>query len=130
MYMSTFKWAALAAATVVALVAVAAPGAESARNPGLKITTAVATGDPDPSQGVTLVARCPKGYSVVGGGFGGSVAFTPTIGVRHDDRSYVVRDSPTGLTPKAQKRTGKPVAEAICAKGTGGFNLSDDGSGI
>jgi len=131
MHMSTFKWAVLAAATVVALVAVVAPGAQSARNPGLKITTVVATGDPDPNQGVTLFATCPKGYSVVGGGFSGSVAFTPTFGLRHDDRTYVVRDSPTGVTPKAdQKRAGKPGAQAICAKGTGGFNLRDDGSGI
>src|SRR3954452_17944826 len=73
MHMSTFKWAVLAAATVVALsvvvaaapvvalVAVVAPGAQSARNPGLKIPTVVATGDPDPNEGLPLFAPCPKG---------------------------------------------------------------------
>jgi hypothetical protein len=69
----------------------------------------------------TLNAVSSDGKTVVGG------TSTPS-GI---DRTYVVRDSPTGLTPKAgQKRAGKPGAQAICAKGTGGFNLRDDGSGI
>ena len=57
--------------------------------------------------------------------------FPATLVGRTDSRSYFVREDPITAKVKAsQQRSGLPAAQAICVKGTGGFDISDDGTGL
>jgi hypothetical protein len=127
--MSRFKWAVLGAATMVAVLVVIAPGASSAPSPGLKITSVVHGKSPVFGQNTTVRARCPDGYSVVGGGFTTSPAFTVETAARSNSHKYVVFGRANAKT--AGKRGVVFLAsQAICAKGIGGFDVRDDGSGF
>ena len=111
--------AALAAAIATAAIAliVIAPLAQSSkRHGGLKVI-AVLGGFHE----AQAVAKCPKGYVIVGGGFGG-VEPGVTNSAKADSRHWVVN-----IAGPNDKRAPSINAQAICAKGTGGFQLTDKG---
>ncbi len=110
--------AALAAAIATAAIAliVIAPLAQSSkRHGGLKVI-AVSGGFHE----AQAVAKCPKGYVIVGGGFGG---------VERGSRIGQGRLAALGGEHRRpnDKRAPSINAQAICAKGTGGFQLTDNG---
>src|SRR5689334_20704276 len=116
--MTRFKWAVLACSTVVALVAVIVPGANSASSPGLKITSVFKSSNPGPIA-ASQAAKCPKGYSVVGGGYESTGDFDVHDAGRLTNRKWVVTVSPATKAKESAKRGTFLGAEAICAKGTG-----------
>jgi hypothetical protein len=113
--------AALAAAIATAAIAliVVAPMAQSGkRKGGLKIVTA----DEFTFTG-RAVAKCPRKYVVVGGGSNTGATSTIVQSQKRDSRRWEVR------TAGGEDKRGGPlaVAQAICAKGTGGFEVRDAG---
>jgi hypothetical protein len=112
--------AALAAAIATAAIAliVIAPMAQSSgkRHPALKVVS-VTSGFQDGQ----ATAKCPRGFSVVGGGFFGSGPLVSTS-LKVDERRWrVIADDLNS------KRATSADAQAICAKGTGGFKVRDLG---
>jgi hypothetical protein len=111
--------AALAAAFATAAIAliVVAPMAQSSKSRGgLKIVS-VTSG----FRSTHATAKCPRGYVAIGGGFLG-----PDPGVttseKLDERRWQV-----DVVGTAGKRGATADAQAICAKGTGGFKVTDKG---
>ncbi len=115
--------AALAAAIATAAIAliVIAPLAQSSskRHPGLKVVTAS-----DFSFSGRAVAKCPRKYVVVGGGADTGPDAAITQFGKNGSRRWRVRTVATGPTKRGGPSAG---AQAICAKGTGGFKLTDRG---
>ncbi|MGH2976441.1 MAG: hypothetical protein ACRDLL_16495, partial [Solirubrobacterales bacterium] len=111
--------AALAAAIATAAIAlvVVAPMAQSSRSRGGLKVVSVTSGFRDSQAD----AKCPRGFVVVGGGFFGS---GPSVSssLKVDERRWrVIADDPNN------KRAATADAQAICAKGTGGFKVTDLG---
>ena len=103
------------ATAVIALIVVAPMAQSSKSSKGLKIVTESSTGTTD------ATAKCQRGYVAIGGGFDsqevGGVAQSEKLG----ERRWTVRGAV--LTKRGQL----VEAQAICAKGTGGFQVSDAG---
>lgn len=113
--------AALAAAVASAAIAliVVAPMAQSSKSrEGLKI---ISTGDLAGSGHAT--AKCPRGFVVVGGGFTNVDA-----GVIQSQKDGERRWTVTVVGPNDKRARGASAgAQAVCAKGTGGFQVTDAG---
>ncbi len=103
------------ATAVVALIVVAPMAQSSKSSKGLKIVTESSTGSTD------ATAKCPRGYVVIGGGFDSQETGGVARSEKVDERRWSVRAAV--LT----KRVQFVEAQAICAKGTGGFEVSDAG---
>jgi hypothetical protein len=113
--------AALAASIATAAIAlvVVAPMAQSSRSPGLKVMSVPAGGaasSPD-----TVTAKCPRGFVAVAGGFNAQEV-NVLQSEKRDARRWTVR-----AQPSFTKRGQLLEAQAICAKGTGGFRVRDAG---
>jgi hypothetical protein len=111
--------AALAAAIATAAIAliVIAPMAQSTKSHGALKVVDVTSGFQDGQ----ATAKCPRGYSVVGGGFFGSGPLVSSS-LKVDKRRWrVIADD------LDSKRASSADAQAICAKGTGGFEVRDLG---
>jgi hypothetical protein len=115
--------AALAAAIATAAIAliVIAPMAQSSKSHGgLKVTTV----DESTFSG-RAVAKCPRGYVVIGGGLGTGPSEVILNAVKRTPRKWEVD---TDFSGSINKRGGPTArAQAICAKGTGGFHVKDKG---
>jgi hypothetical protein len=110
--------AASVAAAVIALIVVA-PMAQSSRNPGLKVVSVTSGGTGGPN---TATAKCPRGFVAIAGGFDAQQANVVHSGKR-DKRRWTVRAEPIVPTKRGQLLH----AQAVCAKGTGGFHIKDAG---
>ena len=113
--------AALAASVAAAAIAliVVAPMAQSSRSPGgLKVVSVTALGGSNPN---TVTAKCPRGFVAIAGGFD-SQQVNVLRSEKRDKRHWTVRAEqiPT-------KRGQLLHAQAVCAKGTGGFHVRDAG---
>jgi hypothetical protein len=111
--------AALAAAIATAAIAliVIAPMAQSSKSRGrLKVTTVVKS-----AAGHRAVAKCPRGYVVISGGFDiGTPSNTVIDSFKLDDRRWVVD------TFGSDKRgVTNANSQAICVKGARGFKVAD-----
>jgi hypothetical protein len=106
---------ASAIATAAIALAVIAPLAQGGgkRHPGLKVVS-VTSG----FRAERATATCPRGYVAIGGGF--FVATDPEQSFKLDRRRWRVSVSDEGPDPTSD-------AQAVCAKGTGGFELRDLG---
>jgi hypothetical protein len=112
--------AALAAAiatAAIALIVVAPMTASSKSTKTLKIVTEFDSG------GVSAKARCPRGYVAIAGG--AETQETGGIGTseKQGERRWYVQGA---MLPK-RKRGQLVVAQAICAKGSGGLRVKDLG---
>ena len=103
------------ATAVIALIVVAPMAQSSKSSKGLKIVTEVSRGSAD------ATAKCPRGYVVIGGGFNSQ----ETGGVARSEKVDQRRWAVTGAV--LPKRGQFVEAQATCAKGTGGFRVSDAG---
>lgn len=128
--MSKFKWAALGVATAIAVMAVVVPGATSAPKPGLKVTSVFRVKNPAPGVSENAKAKCPRGYSVVGGGFGSTSNLHIASAGRVTNGRYSVFADPVAKAKSQPKIATQLMAQAICIKGTGGFQIDDDNSSL
>jgi hypothetical protein len=103
------------ATAVIALIVVAPMAQSSKSSKGLKIVTEVSSGSTD------ATAKCPRGYVVIGGGFNSQETGGVARSEKVDQRRWAVRGA---VLPKRGQLV---EAQAICAKGTGGFRVSDAG---
>jgi hypothetical protein len=111
--------AALAAAIAIAAIAliVIAPMAQSGKGKGglkvVSVTSGFHTGQ--------ATAKCPRGFTIVGGGFFGSGPGVTTSQKLDERRWRVAVSGPN-------KRGGAAAdAQAICVKGSRGFKVTDLG---
>ena len=113
--------AALAASVATAAIAliVGAPMAQSSRNPGLKVVSVTALGGSTPN---TVTAKCPRGFVAIAGGFDAQQV-NVVRSQKRDKRRWTVRAQPFVPTKRGQLLH----AQAVCAKGTGGFRVRDAG---
>jgi hypothetical protein len=113
--------AALAASVAAAAIAliVVAPMAQSSRNPGLKVVSVIANGGGSPN---TVTAKCPRGFVAIAGGFDAQQV-NVLRSEKRDQRRWTVKAEPIVPTKRGQLLH----AEAVCAKGTGGFRVRDAG---
>jgi hypothetical protein len=113
--------AALAASVAAAAIAliVVAPMAQSSRSPGLKVVSVTAFGGGSPN---TATAKCPRGFVAIAGGFDAQQV-NVLRSQKRDQRRWTVRAEPFVPTKRGQLLH----AQAVCAKGTGGFRVRDAG---
>ena len=113
--------AALAASVAAAAIAliVVAPMAQSSSSPGgLKVVSVTALGGGSPN---TVTAKCPRGFVAIAGGFDAQQV-NVLRSEKRDKRRWTVRAEPI-FTKRGQLLH----AQAVCAKGTGGFHVKDAG---
>jgi hypothetical protein len=114
-------WKAALAASVataaIALIMVAPMAQSSKRHGGLKIVSVVNAG----ISSDVATAKCPQGFVAIAGGFEGQ-----GIDAQSSEKQGERRWTVTGVA-SSTKRGQLLRAQAICAKGTGGFRVNDVG---
>jgi hypothetical protein len=111
--------AASVAAAAIALIVVAPMAQSSKSHGGLKVVSVTRSGLSGPN---AATAKCPRGFVAIAGGFEGQQVDVRSSEKR-DERHWTV----TAVAPPG-KRGELLTAQAICAKGTGGFRVSDAGN--
>jgi hypothetical protein len=107
--------AAAVASAAIALIVVAPLAQSSKRRGGLKVVTTTSG-----FGGGQATAKCPRGFVVIGGGFNNPEPGVTTA-FKLDQRRWRV------TVVGSDKRGVSADAQAICAKGTGGFRVQDEG---